>query len=82
MLVSMFACLFGEAANAWPDRVEEMKQALGSGEFEAALDEFKKTNGTTPCPMVVFQQLPMFQNMKQTRRKRKQEDHKTTKKQA
>ena len=80
MLVSMFACLFGEAASAWPDRVDEMKQALCSGEFEAALDEFKKTNGRTPCPMVVFQQLPMFQNMNQTRRKRKQEDHKTTKK--
>ena len=82
MLVSMFASLFGEAVDAWPDHVEEMKGVLDSGEFEAALDEFKKNNGTIPCPMVVFQQLPLFQNLKQNLRERKQKDQNTTKKKA
>ena len=73
LFVSMFACLWKEAVDAWPDHVPQMEATLESKIFVDALKTMSTAHGSTPCPMKVLQQVPPFQGMlqygKETRQK-------------
>ena len=51
LLLSMWACLFGEAQGLCPEKLDEVLKFLEGAECVAAIKDFKAANdGIPPCP--------------------------------
>ena len=57
VFLSMWACLFGEVAKLWPDRLNDMKRLLSSEQCVQILAAFKARHGVAPCPVTLMREL-------------------------